>query len=47
MDGPGRRTREPVPNEITGYEEGGADRRLCASIDRFWLAAHTVQNLSL
>ena len=45
--GPGRRTSEPVPKEMTGYEEGGAARRLWASMERFWLAAQTVQNLSL
>ena len=47
MDGPGRRTREPVPKEMTGYDEGVAASLRWASIDRFWLEAQTVQNLSL
>ena len=47
MDGPGRRTREPVPKEITGKGEGAVESRRWASIERFWFDAHTVQNFSL
>jgi hypothetical protein len=47
MDGPGRRTREPVPNEMTGNPVGAVERRRCASIERLLLDAQTVQNLSL
>lgn len=47
IDGPGRRTWEPVPNERTGYDDGAAASLRCASMERFWFEAHTVQNLSL
>ena len=47
MDGPGSRTRDPVPKEMTGYPVGAEDRRRCASILRLLFDAQTVQNLSL
>src|SRR5699024_7594304 len=47
MEGPGRRTSEPVPKETTGKGDAAVERRRWASIDRFWFEAHTVQNLSL
>lgn len=46
MDGPGSRTSEPVPKEITGKEVGAAERRRWASMERLLLEAHTVQNFS-
>jgi len=42
MDGPGRRTADPVPDEITRYP--AFDRTLWPSIERFWLLAQTTQN---
>lgn len=45
--GPGSRTSEPVPKDITGKGTGAVARRRWASIERFWFDAHTVQNLSL
>jgi len=47
MEGPGRRTSDPVPKETTGKGDVAVERRRWASIDRFWFEAHTVQNLSL
>lgn len=47
MDGPGRRTSDPVPKDTTGNGDAAVERRRWASIDRFWFDAHTVQNLSL
>lgn len=46
MDGPGSRTNEPVPKEITGKEVGALDRRRWASMERLLLEAQTVQNFS-
>lgn len=47
MVGPGKRTYDPVPKEITGYDLSEAARRRCASILRLLFDAHTVQNFSL
>lgn len=47
IEGPGRRTREPVPKEITGKGLDAVESRRWASMERFWLEAHTVQNRSL
>jgi len=47
MEGPGKRTYDPVPKETTGYALSEVDNRKCASILRLLLDAHTVQNLSL
>ena len=46
MVGPGRRTREPVPNEITGNAVGAVDSRRWASMERLLLDAQTVQNFN-
>lgn len=32
---------------MTGYDDGAAASLRCASIERFWFEAHTVQNMSL
>lgn len=47
IDGPGRRTREPVPKDITGKAVGAPESWRWASIERLLFEAQTVQNLSL
>lgn len=46
MDGPGSRTSEPVPKEITGKAVGAVERRRWASMERLLFEAQTVQNFS-
>lgn len=46
IDGPGSRTSEPVPKEMTGKAVGAVARRRCASMERLLFDAQTVQNLS-
>lgn len=46
IDGPGSRTSEPVPKEMTGKAVGAVERRRCASMERLLLDAQTVQNFS-
>ena len=38
IEGPGKRTNDPVPNERTGYER---DSCKCASMERLLFDAHT------
>lgn len=47
IDGPGSRTREPVPKDMTGYAVGAPESWRCASIERLLFEAQTVQNFSL
>lgn len=47
MLGPGNRTSDPVPNDMTGYFASAVERRKCASMDRLLLLAHTVQKRNL
>ena len=47
MEGPGNRTSDPVPNEMTGYLCSEVASRICASILLLLLLAQTVQNFNL
>lgn len=42
IDGPGSRTADPVPDDIT--RKPALDKTECPSIDLFWLLAQTTQN---
>lgn len=46
IEGPGSRTSEPVPKEMTGKAVGAVERRRWASIERLLFDAQTVQNFS-